>query len=161
MVWRHECRLLRRQRPHTKHDWQVVKQNNWTGKQGPVQKHSQLNHSTVRSRKKKKMSRKINLSIDLMNKRRCKILLLIIIRQSWPDDNYSASLKRQYNEWWQIDRPTTPMHNTVYRALDKNLAIANKSRVNCALALCRYIVQEVVQKVNEVMFGEILDVCIP
>jgi len=33
--------------------------------------------------------------------------------------------------------------------------------VSCALALCRYIVQEVVQKVNEVMFGEILVVCIP
>ena len=38
-------------------------------KQSPTQKHSQLNHSTVRSRTKKKMSRKINLSIELMNKR--------------------------------------------------------------------------------------------
>jgi len=90
-------------------DWQVVKQDNWTCKQGPVQKHSQLHHSTVRSRKKKKMSRKINLSIELMNKRRCKILLLTIVRQSWPGDNYNVSLKCQYNEWWQLDRPTTPM----------------------------------------------------
>ena len=40
------------------HDWQVVKQDNWTGKQGPVQKHRHLNHTTIRSRKKKNMSSK-------------------------------------------------------------------------------------------------------
>jgi len=65
-----------------------------TCKQGPLQKHSQLNHTTVRSCKKKKISRKINLTIELMNKRRCKILLSTIVRQSWPGDNYNVSLMR-------------------------------------------------------------------
>ena len=55
-----------------------------TCKQGPLQKHSQLNQTTIRSCKKKQKM------------------------------------------------PTTPMRNTAYRALDKNLAIANKSRVSRA-----------------------------
>jgi len=91
MVWRHGCRLYMstaatksnmtyRKRPmhgapskptvqlplahQAIHDWQVVKQDNWTGKQGPLQKHSQLNHTTVRSCKKKKMSRKLTSPLN-------------------------------------------------------------------------------------------------
>ena len=35
-----------------------------TCKQGPLQKHSQLNHTTVRSCKKKKMSRKLTSPLN-------------------------------------------------------------------------------------------------